>query len=162
MHSYLAAFAFLIVSSSVGAVLVVTTPSDVCSVLSSHGLATRGWKHQYDNEFGCSSPYKEIGTGFPLANNLAFYVDGGPTTARRAKLVLNVNDSNSAVLARSELLKAAELLSAKATGTPLPKEIGAAIMDGTKTAKSLGPATVEVVRIDWPTGKGYELKVVFE
>jgi len=162
VRSYLAAFVIFLVSAAANAALLVTTPSDACSLLNSHGLATRGWKHQYDNEFRCSSPYKEIGTGFPLANNLAYYVDGGPTTARRAKLVLNVNDSNSAALAHRELLKAAEVLSTKATGMPLPKEIGGAIVDGTMITRTVGPAAVEVLRIDWPTGKGYELKVVFE
>lgn len=162
MRSYLAALAFSVIPASVDAAIAITAPSEACALLNDHGLATRGWKHQYDNEFGCSSPYKEIGAGSPLANNLAYYVDGGPATANRAKLVLNVNNKNSAVLAHRELLKAAEVLSTKAAGMPLPKEIAAAIVSGTKIAKPERPATIKVVRIDWPSGRGYELKVVFE
>jgi hypothetical protein len=59
-------------------------------------------------------------------------------------------------------LKAAEALSLKVTGVALPKEIAIAITNGTKASKTAGPATIEVIRINWPTGKGYEVKVLFE
>lgn len=162
LRSCLPVLALSMLPVSADAALVTTAPGETCALLKDVGLATRGWKNQYEDQFGCSSPYKEIGTAFPLANNLAYYVEGGPTTASRAKLVLNVNDRESAVPAHDELLKAAQILSAKVIGIPLPSEIAAAIAGGTSLSKSAGRATVEVLRTDWPTGKGYEVKIVFE
>lgn len=162
MRSCITAFMFLALSAPTNAALLSSDPSQVCNHLSSIGLATRGWKNQYDNEFGCSSPYKELGAGARLANNLAYYVEGGPTTVNRAKLVINIDNKSSAAFAHKELLKAAETLSLKITGVELPKEIATAISNGTKASKVAGPATIEVIRVDWPTGKGYEIKVLFK
>ena len=53
-----------------------TNPNTTCSYLQEIGLSTRGWKHDYDAEYGCSSSYKEFGSGSPLRNNLAYYVEG--------------------------------------------------------------------------------------
>lgn len=162
MRSYITAFTLWALSASANSALLSPDPSQVCDYLSSFGLATRGWKNQYDKEFGCSSPYKEIGAGAPLANNIAYYVEGGRTTANRAKLVMNINNKGSAESAHRELLKVAENLSPKVTGVGLPKEIAAAITNGTNASRTAGPSTIEVIRINWPTGKGYEVKVFFE
>ncbi|SOD16245.1 hypothetical protein [Nitrosomonas ureae] len=140
--------------------LKVTTPSEVCAYLKDFGLATRGWKNHYENVYGCSSPYKELGSGFPLANNLAFYVEDDNTTARQTKLVLNVNNCESEKPAHEELLKAAEALSVKATGESLPKTLRDAIKTGKNTTAKVGSAFMEVIRENMPTGKGYEIKVL--
>lgn len=137
-------------------------PSIVCGYLSNSGLATRGWKHQYDNEFGCSSPYKEIGAGRPLANNLAYYVEGGPSEAKIVKLVLNINNKASASAAYAELVEAAQTLSPKLTGEKLPSEISSAITDGKNASVNAGGTTIRVLRIDWPTGKGHEINLFFQ
>lgn len=162
MHFCIPALVFLAFSASANAVLLSPDPSTTCNYLSDMGLATRGWKNDYDNEFGCSSPYKELGTGAPLANNLAYYVEGGPTTAKKAKLVVNINNKSSAMPAHQELLKAAEALSLKVAGAILPEEISSAIKSGTKASTKVGQTNIEVIRIDWPTGKGYEVKVFFD
>lgn len=139
--------------------LKTTTPSDVCNYMKDFGLITGGWINEYDNEFGCSSPYKQLDSGFPLANNLAFYAEGNSTAVNLVKLVLNVNNRNSAKTAHQELLKAAEVLSITATGEKLPKALKDAITDGKKAIAKVGPSSVEIIRFDWPTGKGYEIKV---
>ncbi len=144
------------------AALLVSEPSQVCSLLKDTGLATRGWKNHYDQEFGCSSPYKELGSGFPLANNLAFYAEGSSSAARQVMLVLNVNDHASASSAHQELLNVAGALSIKTTGEQLPETLKAAVKNGIEASQKVGSAMVEVAREDWPTGKGYEVKVIIK
>ena len=146
----------------VNAALLISTPAEVCSLLNEHGLATRGWRNPDGLGFYCSSPYKQIGAGFPLANNLAYYVDGTSTTVRQVKLVLNINDRNTATAAHNELLNAATALTLKVIGAQLPKVVRSAITSGGKASQKVGSAIVEVNRIDWPTGKGYEVKVIIK
>ena len=144
------------------AALRSSVPSQVCSFLADSGLATQGWKKQYDQEFGCASPYKELGSGFPLANNLAYYAEGSSSAVRLVTLVLNVNNRASASSGHQQLLEAASDLSVKATGEQLPQALKDAIKNGSKASQKLGLAVVEVVREDWPTGKGYEVKVIIK
>jgi hypothetical protein len=144
------------------ATLKNSNPNTTCGYLNDLGLNTRGWKHQYDSEYGCSSPYKEFGSGFPLKNNLAYYVDGKANKAEKLKLVLNVNSKNEAKEAHRELLKAATSLVKKAFGLDLPQSITQAIENGTKATTKIGNCSIELIRIDWPTGKGYELKLFIQ
>lgn len=145
---------FVLAVFPVNAAFLNTEPSAVCNYLTGYGLATRGWKNQYDNEFGCSSPYKEIGTGMPLANNLAYYVEGSSSEARLVKLVVNINNKTLAGSAYTELLQASQELSLKLSGVKLPEEISSAIKNGKKASAKAGNTAIEVIRIDWPTGKG--------
>lgn len=145
--------------------LKATAPSEVCDYMKDLGLVTRGWKNHVENVFGCLSPYKELGASSSPTdnpNNLAFYVEGDSTTVSQVKLVLNVNNRGTAKAAHEELLKAAEVLSAKATGEKLPKALKEAIKAGKKITTKVGSASVEVVLEDWPTGKGYEVKVLIK
>ncbi len=146
----------------VGATLKETGTQATCSYLNEAGMRTRGWKNFYGSEYGCSSPYKEFGSGFPLKNNLAYYVDGGSNKARILKLVLNVNNKAEAKSAHAEMLKAAITLSKKAVASDLPQSIKVAINRGTKAKAKVGNVSIELIRIDWPTGKGYELKLFIE
>jgi len=149
-------------ASTASAELKSTVPADVCAYMSVMGLKTRGWKNQYDNIYGCSSSYKDIGTGYPLANNLAYYAEGERTVVTQVKLVLNVNNKGASNAAHSELLKAAEALTTKASGKTLPQSLKDAIKSGSKRSAKVGNSSIEVVRINWPTGKGYEIKVFIE
>lgn len=148
--------------TSAEASLAITSPASVCALLNNIGLATGSWKNFYDNEFGCISPYKEIGPGFPLANNLAYYVEGDKNSVTGAKLVLNVNTKSQATSAHSALLRATEALSIKIAGVELPQVIKDAITEGTPVKTQVGKTAVEVKRDNWPTGKGYELHVIFK
>ena len=148
--------------SAAEASLAVTSPSSVCVLLNNIGLATGSWKNIYDNEFGCNSPYKEIGSGVPLANNLAFYVDGNRNAVTQAKLVLNVNQKSQSTSAHSALLNASEALSTKIAGAKLPTTIKNAISGGKSAKIKIGQTAVEVKRDNWPTGKGYEIHVIFK
>jgi hypothetical protein len=136
-------------------------PQDACAYLSHiSGLQTRGYKNQYEDVFGCSSPYKELGVGSPLANNIAYYVGGSAQNANELKLVLNVNSVQSAKEAHAALLQYSDVLTQKALGVPMPEGAKSAILSGKAGKWTLGKAKVELVRENWATGKGYELKYI--
>ena len=50
---------------SAHAELQVTAPSSACSIVEHVGLVTRGWKDRGGADYGCTTPYKDIGTGYP-------------------------------------------------------------------------------------------------
>lgn len=147
--------------STAEASLAVTAPSSACALLDDIGLAAGSWKNIYGNEFGCSSTYKEIGTGFPLANNLAYYVDGTRDSVTEAKLVLNVNVKSKATSAHAALLDAGKKLSMGIIGVKLSQATKDAIVKGKSIKTKLDQTTVEVKRHNWPNGKGYEIHVIF-
>jgi hypothetical protein len=137
-------------------------PYEVCDVLDKVGLSTRGdWKKEYDQEYGCSSSYKQIGSGRPLANNLAYYVEGNSTTVRDAYLMLNINDKPSAGNAHKELVKAAQLLSKEIAGKELTKPLVLALTKGANASEKVGNTMVEITKNTWPTGRGYDVKILF-
>jgi len=144
------------------AALKANTPSRVCGFLADLGLPTSGWKHEYGDVFYCISWDRDLDAGWPLPNNLAFSADGNRSTVTQVQLVLNVNNRTAAKSAHSELLKAAEALSVKAAGQQLPQLLKKAIQDGKKGSAKVGLSTVEVIREDWPTGKGYEIRVTIK
>jgi hypothetical protein len=153
---------FLLISTPAQASLAITSPASVCPLLSRNGLATGNWKSFYENEFGCISPYKDIGSGLPLANNIAYYVDGDKNTVTQTKLVLNVNNKSQATSAHSALLSSSEDLSIKVAGVKLSPSIKNAIKKGRPIKSMLGQTLIEFKRDNWPTGKGYELHVTFK
>jgi len=140
-----------------------TAPSKVCALLADQGLKGRKWTQYGDGTAGCASSYKEIGGGDPLANNLAFYATGQGETVNDVKLVLNYNQPDSATAsaaATKVLMSASDKMAQKALGAKLPKSILNAIDWGRSATERVGSGAVEVVRDDWPTGKGYEIHVV--
>ena len=147
------------------AALKTRVPSQVCGSLNSIGLNTRGWKNQGDDVYFCASDYKNLGSGlsrFSLPNNLAFYAEGTRSTVSQVKLVLNVNNRASAESGHTELRKAAEVLCVKATGKQLPQTLKQAVQSGGKRSARVGPSKVQVLRENWPSGKGYEVQVIIQ
>jgi hypothetical protein len=135
-------------------------PNEACSFLAPT-LVTRGYKHDFDDEYYCSSPYKEIGQSeLRLANNLAYYVTGGVDVADTARLVLNYNQPDNAAPATGQLVEAAKALSFKATGSDLPPSVLSAISAGRSAVEISGSFRHEVKREDWPTGRGYEIHYI--
>src|SRR5690606_31226687 len=108
--------------------LSMKLPSDACLSMVRVGLVTNGWNNRYENSYGCSSPYKDIGNGYPMPNNLSFYAEGTKSEVRKIKLVLNFNDRNDTDDAYSELLKASALLIKAFTGQDMSAQIKAAII----------------------------------
>ena len=136
-------------------------PQEACEYLSHiSGFQTRGYINQYEDSFGCSSPYKDIGEGIPLANNIAYYVSGNSQNVKELKLVLNVNVTQNADEAHTAFLQYSEELTQKALGITIPKDERDAILSGIAGEWIIKQTKVELVREDWPTGKGYELKYI--
>ena len=135
-------------------------PSDACAFLEPT-LVTRGYKHDFDDEYHCSSPYLDIGkSDARLANNLAYYVTGGAGVADTLKLVVNYNQPANATYATQGLVAASKTLSSIATGSDLPPSILSALSAGHSAIEVSGPFRHEVKRIDWPTGRGYEVHYI--
>jgi hypothetical protein len=140
-----------------------------CAYLQSVGLGTnRYWRDDGERLFHCLSSYKELGTaadplGLSSKNNLAYYVDGDAERVHQMKLVLNVYHHNvkprhGLVQAHQPLGQAAKRLTQEALKTPLPKAAEQAIAAGKPWQGTVKAATLELIRDDWPTGKGYELR----
>lgn len=141
--------------------LAITSPAEVCALLDSDGLATRGWKVYGGNEYGCTSDYKDIGSGSPLVNHLAYYVDGDRNSVTQAALVLSVHNKSQAASGHSALLSSSEELGIKLATVKLPQPIKDAITEGKPITAKEGKTTIVVERDDWPTSKGYEIHVIF-
>ncbi len=154
-------FTFFICCSA-QAEITLKDPAATCVAMNEIGLKTRGWKDRGSSDYGCSSPYKDIGSGYPLPNNLAFYAEGEKSSVKLVKLVLNVNKTEHAKTGHEALLHAAGILSEKATGQPLSKTLKAALSSGKSVTEKLGNSKITVIRDNWPTGLGYEVKIVFE
>lgn len=137
------------------------SPSQACQLLKSEGHISSGWKHHYDSEYGCSTPYLDIGTGSPLANNIAYYLYGNATSASEAKLVINVNNTEQKKQAHQTLLVSAKKLSSELVGE-LPEDISSAISNGGEASTEIEGVNIRVIVDVWPTGKGYEQQVIFQ
>ena len=147
---------------SAQAEILLKDPASTCAALDDVGLKTRGWKDRGGSDYGCTSPYKDIGPGYPLPNNLAFYAEGKKSSVKLVKLVLNVNKPEHAKTGHEALFRAAEILSKKATGEPLSKALKTALLSGKRVKEKFGDSNITVIRDNWPTGLGYEIKIVFE
>jgi len=150
------------VAVPVGATFRDNSPKATCSYLNNLGLSTRGWKNYFPSEYGCSSPYKDLGSAFLLKNNLVYAVSGGAKKAKKLELYLNVHNKEEARLAHHELLKAATSLLNKAVAKDLPQILQNAIKKGINATATVGGVTIELIRNNWSTGKGYDLKFSIE
>lgn len=138
-----------------------SSPQQACNAMTKAGLITNGWKNRYEDSYGCSSPYKDIGNGYPMPNNLAFYAEGNSSKVNKVKIVLNFNDRSNTKNAYSELQSAAVLLVSEFTGSAISPQLKAAITSNSNLSARINNATVTVEKIDWPSG-GYEIQVTIK
>jgi len=147
--------------STAHAELKVTSPARACQVLKTVGFEKMSsWKAFSGQTYGCNSPYWQVGSGFPLPNNLAYYVDGTATKVTKASIVLNVNNAQQVSVANNLLLRASLEMATALTGQGLPNEVENAILADKPIMARIGTANVEVTRENWPTGQGYEIHVI--
>lgn len=126
------------------------------------GYGTQGWKN-YDpdykpKEYGCNSTYKVIRDGFPLENNLAYYVNGDRLTGKELKLFLNINNPAAADHGLAELAVASGVLTKRALKRDLPDDVLAAVAKGRSAKWELGV----VVREEFPSGRGYQVSFIIK
>lgn len=136
--------------------------AEACGLMNSMGMVTRGYKNPDGMGYFCSSPYKELGREFPLANNIAFYAEGDAQNVKKLKLVLNVNSKPNSEKAHIEFANCVETLLKMALKAALPQETKIAILTGSNGKWKINNASISVVRTDWPTGKGYDIKFIIE
>ena len=161
-HPIIAVSVLLCAISVARAELPNSKITEVKEYLAAEGYVTKPWAKVFEDFYGCSSAYKDIGSGDVLANNIAYYVSGNQTTATELKLVLNVNVKAKAKDAHGEFLKIAQALYLKATGKKLEDKLVEAITNGSSSEVEAKSYTTKLVRSDWPTGRGYELKFIIE
>lgn len=154
------------------------SPVIACSLLADvPGMETREYKDLgYEYEYGCSSPYKEIGQRnlVSMSNHIAYYVLGNKSVAKELQLVLNVNDRDFAGSGHEALTVIAAMLAQRALKQELPEAVLRALIgghagdEGVLQALTAGRAgewkvgntNLKVFREDWPTGRGYEVKFI--
>jgi hypothetical protein len=59
------------------------------------GYDTGHYHRSFEEEWFASSPMREIASGFPMPNNIAYYIEGTEFAANTLKVKLNVNDPAS-------------------------------------------------------------------
>ncbi len=136
--------------------------TEVCGYLTDRQMPTGTYKPDYAGAptyFACSD-YKELASDGALKNNLAYYVYGPAERASQLKLVLNVNDEMSANIAHTALASGAEDLCHHALGSSLPRDVMHSIENGNSGEWTIGRLRVSLLRVEWPTGRGYELQFV--
>ncbi|MGH8381729.1 hypothetical protein [Pseudomonas sp.] len=149
------------VMANASAEIAEPSPVKICSYLADIGLKGRKWVEDYgDGSSGCASDYKDIGSGAPLANNLAYYVSGAGKYVMEVKLVLNYNQPRKPDAGTTALVAASQKLAQRALGGTLPTSVIELIKKGEHGSENVGRGMVEVVREDWPNGKGYEVHVM--
>jgi hypothetical protein len=135
------------------------------SYLDGYGLNTGEWQKSWGSGYYSSSPFKAIRTGSPETDGtayLAYTIDGDLQNAEKLSLVLRVNNISAARTAHEEMLTAAVALGKKVLGGPLPEIISQAIIQGNNARARVGNTSITVIRTDWSTGTGYNLKLLFE
>ncbi|MFQ6345984.1 hypothetical protein EXW72_10245 [Pseudomonas sp. BCA14] len=162
MQKLIIAPLLLLASVNCFADLKVSSPSQACSLLSGSSLSGGTWRDLEDGTWGCSSDYLDIGSGNPLPNNLAYYVEGSVVSPTQVYLVLNYFKPKSKDAATKALVSASSVLSQKALGAKLPVVITKAIMSGQPATSEAGSGVINVLRDDWPNGKGYEIHVLMK
>ena len=137
-----------------------------CAYLRSVGLGTgRYGREEVVESFSCISPVKQLGTvpdplDLGLKNALSYHIDGDAERIHKMLLYLNVNQRHEAKQAHQVLAQAAKRHTQEALHTPLPKAAEQAIAAGKPWRGTVKAATLELVRDDWPTGKGYTLNFI--
>ena len=118
--------------------------------LTSEGLHTGYYEPANGENWHASSPYKEL-KGDILPNNIAYYVDGDGKDAKTLRLVLNVNDRDTAQAAQSELLDRARDISMMALRTSLPTDVERAISSGKDLKVNIEDVVIDVKKDNWPS-----------
>ena len=141
----------------------ITSPSTACSLLSRHGLdSKKSYSVVFDDEYGCSSRYKEFGNALPrqLRNNIAYYVSGESRKVEKIKLVVNINNKADATKAHTELAHYASLLEKEAFHRSLGPQRLEAITSGTNKHWNIKGVGFETRKVSWSTGKGYSIQYI--
>ncbi len=128
--------------------------------LLTEGLPT-GYYSKSIDEWFASSPMLEISGGM-IPNNIAYYIEGTETIAKRLKIKLNVNDSSGSDAALQKFLSASATLVKKS----LKKQISTAMQDAIVNTKSYfeehDNKKITIQKEEWSKQAfaGYDIKLI--
>lgn len=142
-------------------------PVVACHFLSSNVMFTKGgdytpmWDDTLD-DYSCGTTYFQLGpaSGDGLANNISMYGRGTSKVVERVNVLLNVNDASTFDKANVAFRSAASDLFTAALHKDLDEQIETALKTSAAGTWMVGSYKVELLRDDWPTGKGYSLNFV--
>jgi hypothetical protein len=133
-------------------------PFIACNALVEEGFVPHdSGYHKYEGleEFGCSTPYKNLGEG-SLPNNIALYFTGkSETSVNAAYIVLNVNEKSRAVQDlryMSEMCGKIAMLMINKSADKFVYNIS----KGGSFKETLSGYELKFERRNWPSGRGYE------
>jgi hypothetical protein len=163
MKTTFLALSMFFTSLAYGGDFKTMAPTAIGNLLERQGLQMRSYRlPEGDVQFSASTPYKDVDAGTPLPNNLAYYISGEEKKVTQLKLALNLNDPTLKEDALSALVTAASaLLKAASDDAPIV-EVADAIRKSAPGKWSVKNGTIQLSRIDWPTGRGYELQLTIK
>jgi hypothetical protein len=142
-------------------------PSDrACSFLASLGMVPNKsgytpFTSEATDDFSCGTPYRDIGTASAgLPNNISYYVRGTRTSAKRLRVLVNVNQPTQLEAVKSSLVQAGSQLFKSAFASDLPADIRKALSQGKPGKWAYKGYTIELLKETWPTGRGLEFNLV--
>jgi hypothetical protein len=138
------------------------SPFLACEFLVGEGLKT-GDYHQSFGEWYAASPYLEIGEGI-LPDNIAYYVEGDEHTAKRLKLVLNVNNPEGEATSEAKLFAIARILVSLAFERSGLDDVVDRLFADDSAYTILDSRSIKLTRQNWEGGikGGYDKRFIIE
>ena len=126
-------------------------------------MPTKRWWEYQPGDYNAASNYHELGESTdlePLPNNIAYYLEGTENTVIKLKLVLNVNAPRLSDSAHASFAQAGKTLYHGATGREATEALNSVLLAGKDKSGTGAGCSFVLKRIDWPTGRGYELQFI--
>lgn len=129
--------------------------------LFANGLKTGYYDIFYENEWQAISSMMEIGGGI-IPDNMAYYVEGNESVAKKLKIKLNINDSIRSQYSREKLLELVETLLQKSLGMKITEFMRNALLAGKSHCEKYGSKSISVSIDFWHGHKfnGHEINFI--
>ena len=114
--------------------------------------------------FACS-PYKNLIIDQEIIpNNIAYYINGNSSIANELKIVLNINEKDSAIYAHKELLDYAKILYSNSLFTEIPSDFEDAILNGYDKIYFKDNKEISIIKKCWSNSQkdGYDIKFIIK
>lgn len=141
-------------------------PAQACNFLSGNPAFSNPSSYtpffpEMKNDYACGTKYYEVlSNPAGLSNNLSYYVRGTPESAKRIRILLNVNDESTFATANNVFQKASSDLFKSAFHRDIEQDISIALGTSTPGKWMVDGYSVQLDKTVWPTGKGFELNFI--
>lgn len=125
-----------------------------CNYLDNVGLFTNEYKNIDGFGYVCHSTYKLLDSN----SNIAYYAEGDENNVNKVYIVLNLYKTSDKKMMNDAFLQASQLLTEKATNTPMTAEIKDAISTFKAGGRQINNDLFELKLNEWSTGLGYDYK----